>query len=216
MHKLLLLTLLALPLAAGPIIGGDCSTGTLAEYSALGSVGCATPMGVRVFDWVSAGVGSPADVLVTLNIGAVDAFVLTSPDWFVVGGESLSFSVGWSYELALFTEIFASASGQRIADGTAAMTISVPPLTSSASVGPGGASGASFGGAFGVVDGSVTFAAGLASAPGGQAQINGFIGYYGAPFSPGGSPIPEPGTMALIGAGMMILFARSRRSRHSM
>jgi hypothetical protein len=114
MKKLLLLSLLALPIAAGPIAGGACDPGTLTEYIALLGVGC-TSGDVRLFDITytpSAGGTATDDILVALSFPAptaawvslTPAAAWTLPDTFSLNFLSIKIeSPGGSFLMSDFT-----------------------------------------------------------------------------------------------------------------
>jgi hypothetical protein len=99
MHKVLLLSLLALPLAAGPIDGGACSSGTLADFLAL-TAGCdLAAVRLSNFSYVQTGTLGPASVSVTILQGIDIDYVRLAGPWVASGGSAFVFDFSWQSTL---------------------------------------------------------------------------------------------------------------------
>lgn len=214
MRKLLLLTLLALPLAAGPIIGGACADGTLAEYIALGSTGCTTSAGVLLSDFAYTPTNTLLAEAVAVSLfedSALRTAVIVSGDWTAEQNETIAFDLAWKWAAGPgFIEGTYLKSGTLTAPWSLALTTlgytdtfdSNGSYTSGFSIGAGNTTG--------IAHAAATATAGT----GGVASVASYFVYYEVPVP---SSVPEPSTWAMMGLGLAAIVRSSRsKSRRSL
>ena len=96
-RTVLLFLVLASALAAGPVLGGACGTGTLQQFIDLGSTGCTSNLGVVFKNFTYSSDTTPAsDVTLSLDpaVGGTDTSYQTIliAEW---TGQSIDFSLSW-------------------------------------------------------------------------------------------------------------------------